>query len=246
MLNQSRIVIENISPVVNCGKYPIKRVVNEIVQVRADIFGDGHDLIQASIFYKAAKNKNWEETRMHPTENDAWEGVFNVTEQGSYQFYIQGWEDHGINWHHGITKKIEDGQSVKSELLEGAEILKSILKKATKSEAVYIKNALQAFTNAEDENDAHQFCFEPQLDEILLKYPHKAVPFESEKFPVYVDRLKARFSTWYEFFPRSASKEKGKHGTFKDCEALLPRVAEMGFDTLFPANSPYWREKQEG
>ncbi|MCM4156687.1 alpha-1,4-glucan--maltose-1-phosphate maltosyltransferase [Gramella sp. AN32] len=247
MLNQSRVVIENISPVVNCGEYPIKRVTGEIVNVKADIFGDGHDLIQASIFYKAKKKKNWEETRMHPVANDGWEGVFTVAEQGDYQFYIQAWEDHGINWHHGITKKIQDGQSVKSELLEGAEILKEILKNCTKAESVFVKNAIQAFTNTEDEAEAHKFCFEEELDTILLKYPHKAVPNESEKFPVYVDRLKARFSTWYEFFPRSASKKAGEHGTFKDCEALLPRVAEMGFDTLyFPPIHPIGEVNRKG
>ncbi|MUP47323.1 alpha-1,4-glucan--maltose-1-phosphate maltosyltransferase [Gramella sp. BOM4] len=247
MLEKSRIVIENIQPVINCGNYAVKRVINEIVQVNTDIFGDGHDIIQASVFYKHSKEKSWKENRMQPTYNDGWEGNFTVDKQGDYLFYIQGWEDHGLNWRHGIIKKIEDGQQVSSELLEGAEILKPILKKCNKPEAEIVKKAIHSFSSKEDYEEAVNICLDERLKEILLKYPHKAVPYETEKFPVYVDRLKARFSTWYEFFPRSASAEEGKHGTFKDCEAILPRVAEMGFDTLyFPPIHPIGEVNRKG
>jgi len=247
MLEKSRIVIENISPVINCGDYAVKRVVNEIVDVQAVIFGDGHDIIQASVFYKHSGKPTWNESRMHPAENDIWKGLFKVEKQGEYEYYIQGWEDHGLNWRHGIIKKIEDAQKVTSELLEGAEILKPVLQKCTKTEAVLVKRAIAAFSDAGKYEEAVSISLDTQLEEILLKYPHKAVPFESEKFPIYVDREKARFSTWYEFFPRSASSEEGKHGTFKDCENILPRVAEMGFDTLyFPPIHPIGEVNRKG
>ena len=247
MLEKSRIIIENIMPVINCGKYAIKRVINEIVHVQADIFGDGHDIIQASIFYKHTKQRSWNETRMHPTLNDSWEGTFKVEKQGNYEYYIQGWEDHGLNWRHGIVKKIEDGQRVASELLEGAELLKPVLKKCTKTEAVLIKRAISCFSNDQEYEEAVNISLDDELEKILLKYPSKAVPYESNRIPVYVDREKARFSTWYEFFPRSASAEEGKHGTFKDCEVLLPRIAEMGFDTLyFPPIHPIGEVNRKG
>ena len=247
MPEKSRIVIENIQPQINCGDYPVKRVVDEIVQVNADIFGDGHDIIQASVFYKHQKQKNWNEARMCPGNNDHWEGIFSVEKQGTYQFYIQGWEDHGLNWHHGIVKKIQDGQHVKSELLEGAELLKPMLKKCTKSEAELLKRAISSFQDEEKYEEAVNICLNEELPQVLLKYPHKAVPFESKKIPVYVDRKKARFSTWYEFFPRSASREEGKHGTFKDCENILPRIAEMGFDVLyFPPVHPIGEVNRKG
>ncbi|MGA8854425.1 MAG: maltotransferase domain-containing protein, partial [Christiangramia sp.] len=204
MLEKSRIVIENISPVINCGDYPVKRVLDEIVNVQATIFGDGHDIIQASIFYKHSGKRTWNETRMHPAENDTWDGLFKVEKQGDYEYYLQGWEDHGLNWRHGIIKKIEDGQQVPSELLEGAEILKPILPKSSKSEAILIKRAISSFNDKEKYEEAINICLDEELEDILLKYPDKAVPYESDKFPVYVDRKKARFSTWYEFFPRSA------------------------------------------
>ncbi|MBT8318941.1 MAG: alpha-1,4-glucan--maltose-1-phosphate maltosyltransferase [Gramella sp.] len=247
MLDKSRIVIENITPVINCGNYAVKRVVNEIVEVNADIFGDGHDIIQASVFYRHQKDKNWNESRMHPTVNDSWEGFFSVQEQGEFEFYIQGWEDHGLNWRHGIIKKIEDGQQVKSELLEGAELLKPLLKNCTKSEAELVKRALITFKENDKYEEAVSICLDPQLEEVFINHPIKAVPYETRKFPVYVDRHKARFSTWYEFFPRSSSSEENSHGTFKDCEAILPRIADMGFDVLyFPPVHPIGEVNRKG
>lgn len=246
-MNQSRVIIENIQPVVNCGDYPIKRVINEIVNVRADIFGDGHDIIQASIHSKAKAARSWTENRMNPGDNDSWAGSFKVEKQGSHEYYIEAWEDHGLNWRHGIIKKIEDGQKVTSELLEGVELLKPLLKKCTTSEARLVKNAIEAFSHEARYEEAASICMQEELHDLLVKYPHKAVPNESKKFPVYVDREKARFSTWYEFFPRSASSEEGKHGTFKDCERILPRVSQMGFDTLyFPPIHPIGEVNRKG
>lgn len=247
MLENSRIVIENISPKINCGDYQIKRVVGEIVHVKADIFGDGHDIIQASIKYKHKNQRNWQETRMKPTFNDGWEGYFHVEKQGEYEYSVFGWEDHGLNWHHGIIKKIEDGQKVNSELLEGAEILNSILKSASKTDAAFLKDAISAFKEEQQYEEAVSKCLDARLKEILINHPQKAVPYESEPLPLYVDREKARFSTWYEFFPRSASNEDDVHGTFKDCEEILPRVAEMGFDTLyFPPVHPIGEVNRKG
>ncbi len=247
MLEKSRIVIENIRPSINCGEYPISRVINEIVNVQAVIFGDGHDIIQSSIFFKHKSDRTWNEVRMQPTYNDSWEGFFNVEKQGIYEYQLQGWEDHGLNWRHGIIKKIQDGQQVTSELLEGAELLKPLLKKCSKSEAVLIKRAIATFKDQDKHDEAANICLDSQLEQLLLKYPHKAVPYETKNYRVYVDRLKARFSTWYEFFPRSASSEEGKHGTFKDCEKLLPRIVEMGFDTLyFPPIHPIGEVNRKG
>ena len=246
MLNQSRLIIENIQPVINCGDHAIKRVTGEIVQVTADVLGDGHDLIQASVLFKNEKERKWSEVRMHPTINDSWTASFSVEKQGKSEYYIEAWEDHGLNWRYGILRKIDDHQHVKSELLEGAELLKTILKSCTKQEAVFVKRAIEAFSNEEEYEAAVGLCRDEDLYDLLRTYPQKGVPNESQKFPVYVDRLKARFSTWYEFFPRSASKEN-RHGTFKDCEKLLPRIAEMGFDTLyFPPIHPIGEVNRKG
>jgi len=247
MLNQSRVIIENVSPQVNCGQYSVKKVVGEIVHVKADILCDGHDVIQASIHFKNKAEKEWQELRMTPLQNDEWEGSFKVQHQGIVEYYIEAWVDYALNWEYGIGKKIKDKQQVTSELLEGAEYLKSIQSKANKEETKFIKSSIKSFKSEKIYEESLQLIKEPQLKELFLKYPEKILANKTENFPVYVDRKKALFSTWYEFFPRSASSEKDKHGTFKDCENILPRIAEMGFDTLyFPPVHPIGKKNRKG
>ncbi|QTD37458.1 alpha-1,4-glucan--maltose-1-phosphate maltosyltransferase [Polaribacter batillariae] len=247
MQNQSRIVIENIAPQINCGAVFIKRVVNEIVTVTADILVDGHDVIQASLLYKHKNEKTWKEARMYPTNNDGYTASFQVTKQGFYEYKLQGWVDYPLNWQYGIGRKIDDYQHVKSELLEGAALLKPIVKKASTEEKKYLNSLIAIFEDETTYAEAIKEAVSNKLKEILIKYPIKLLTQESKSLSVYVDRLKARFSTWYEFFPRSASETEGKHGTFKDCHRLLPRVAKMGFDTLyFPPIHPIGEVNRKG
>lgn len=247
MQNQSRIVIENIAPQLNGGAIFIKRVVNEIVNVTADILVDGHDVIQASLLFKHKSEKSWKEVRMSPTSNDQFSAIFQTTKQGFYSYKLQGWVDYALNWQYGIGRKIDDYQHVKSELLEGAEYLKPLLKKATTTEKKYLNHLIDIFKNEENYAEAIKEATSNKLAEILTKYPEKLLLHETQELEVYVDRLKARFSTWYEFFPRSASETEGKHGTFKDCHRLLPRVSKMGFDTLyFPPVHPIGEVNRKG
>ena len=139
MFNQSRVIIEDVSPQINGGSLPVKRVVDEIVNIKATVICDGHDVIQAGVLYKHKTQKKWTEVRMDPGNNDEWTGTFNVIKQGGYEFYIEGWVDYALNWQHGIIKKINDGQHVKSELLEGAEYISSFLKSSDKKDSGYLK-----------------------------------------------------------------------------------------------------------
>ena len=247
MYSQSRVIIENITPLINNGEYPVKSVVNETVPVTADIFADGHDIIAASVRYKHAKENKWKEVRMQPNVNDSWSAAFTVSKQGVYKYKIEAWVDHGLNWQHGITRKLEDGQTVTSELLEGALYLESIMKDAAATEATFLKDCVASFRHPGAYPKAVEMAMSHKLHQLLTKYPAKGILSESDEYSTYVDRLKARFSTWYEFFPRSASQEEGRHGTFKDCEQLLPRVANMGFDTLyFPPIHPIGEVNRKG
>ncbi|MDJ0646721.1 MAG: alpha-1,4-glucan--maltose-1-phosphate maltosyltransferase [Flavobacteriaceae bacterium] len=233
MLNQKRVVIDHVSPQINGGDFFIKRIVNQIVHIDAHVLVDGHDVIAASVLYKHEKDRKWSEVRMQPTLNDEWHTSFMVEKQGFYTYLVEGWVDHALNWQHGIERKIEDNQKVISELLEGAEYLKPLLKKASKSEKDYLAYCISLFMDTSNYNEAVIEAKSERLHKILYKYPGKDFANTSREFKVYVDRKKALFSTWYEFFPRSASEKEGVHGTFKDCHRLLPRIAEMGFDTLY-------------
>jgi starch synthase (maltosyl-transferring) len=247
MQNQKRVIIESVKPQINCGEFFIKRVVNEIVNVDAHVLVDGHDVIAASVLFKHEKAKKWNEIRMYEIDNDEWKASFSVEKQGFYNYKVQGWVDYALNWQHGIDRKIDDNQHVKSELLEGVIYLERLVKKATKEEKDYLKYCIDCFRDEQQYNEAIKEARSSNLHQIFKKYPEKHLANESKELQVYVDRKKARFSTWYEFFPRSASEVPGQHGTFKDCERLLPRIKQMGFDTLyFPPVHPIGDVNRKG
>lgn len=247
MQNQTRIIIESVKPQLDGGSFFIKRIVNQTVKVSAHVFADGHDVVECCVKFKHEKDKKWSEVRMNPTENDEWEAEFTVEKQGFYSYFIEGWVDYALNWQHGTERKIKDNQHVKSELLEGAEYCQAILKEVTKEEKAYLNSAIKAFQDAKLYDAAIAIALSDELHQIFKKYPTRTLANSSAELKVYVDRKKALFSTWYEFFPRSASETPGKHGTFKDCERLLPRVVEMGFDTLyFPPIHPIGEVNRKG
>jgi starch synthase (maltosyl-transferring) len=247
MQNQTRIIIENVLPQLDGGAFAIKRIVGQKVKVTASVFSDGHDVVQCAVKFKHQSDKKWQEIRMIPADNDEWYAEFKVEKQGSYSYFVEGWVDYALNWQHGTERKIFDGQQVKSELLEGAEYVKEIQKLATKEEKKYLDTVVNLFTLESNYENGVSESISQELTELFKKYPSRFLANKSQELQVYVDREKALFSTWYEFFPRSASQEEGKHGTFKDCEALLPRVAAMGFDTLyFPPIHPIGEVNRKG
>jgi starch synthase (maltosyl-transferring) len=247
MQNQTRIIIESVKPQLDGGSFYIKRIVNQKVNVSAHVFSDGHDVVECCVKFKHEKDKKWSEIRMSHTENDEWEAEFTVEKQGFYSYFIEGWVDYSLNWQHGTERKINDNQHVKSELLEGAEYCQAILKEVTKEEKAYLNSAIKAFQDSKLYDSAIAIALSDELHQIFKKYPTRTLANSSAELKVYVDRKKALFSTWYEFFPRSTSETPGKHGTFKDCERLLPRVSEMGFDTLyFPPIHPIGEVNRKG
>tara|TARA_R110002049_G_scaffold289046_2_gene471759 strand:- start:3685 stop:5622 length:1938 start_codon:yes stop_codon:yes gene_type:complete len=233
MQDQRRVVIDYVSPSVNCGQFYIKRVINEVVNINAHILADGHDVLGASVLYKHENEKKWHETRMQLVVNNEWQGLFSVEKQGFYTYKVEAWVDYALNWQHGIERKIDDKQHVDSELLEGIDYLKAIKDKTEQNDTFYLDHLINIFGNEQHYDEAISEATSKRLHNIFFNHPKKILANSSIDYKVYVDRKKARFSTWYEFFPRSASEQKGVHGTFKDCERLLPKVEKMGFDILY-------------
>jgi starch synthase (maltosyl-transferring) len=246
---QSRIIIENIQPQIDAGRFPIKRVVNDTVKITVDLFGDGHDKVAGRLLYKKKNAFKWNEVMLTPTSNDQWEASFQVTEMGYYEYTVEGWIDHALNWHYEINKKAEAGQFIKTELNDGIPLLKAISEKSKdKKEKEEILKLIQLIGDDKQYDKALQLACSSRTNEWIIKYPLKTFSLQfPTTFYIWVDRKKAEYSTWYEFFPRSASPILGKHGTFKDCEKLLPRIAEMGFDTLyFPPIHPIGELNRKG
>lgn len=244
---QQRVVIENVVPQLQCGEYFIKRVVGEPVTVYADLIPDGHDVIQAELVYKHEKDKKWSEIRMQHQGQDVYFETFNVEKQGFYDYFVRGWVDYALNWQHGVAAKLKDGQHIKSELLDGVQYLTFLASKVPAKQKEKVKAWIALFEDENRYNEAIEVANSKELHDLFMKYPQKILANESKRLQVYVDRKKANFSTWYEFFPRSSAPEPGKHGTFKDCERLLPRIAKMGFDTLyFPPIHPIGEKNRKG
>jgi starch synthase (maltosyl-transferring) len=222
---RKRIIIANVQPEIDGGVFPIKRVVGEKVFVRANVFSDGHDEITAVLLYRQGKKGAWKTVPMASLGNDRWEGFFTVEEMGDYRYTLQGWINSFKTWQKDLRKKIDAGQSVHVELLVGAELLKG-----------------------KDPQAAASLAFNQELTLLMDAYPDKSLMTAYEKeLAVFVDRKKALFSTWYECFPRSFSPTPGRHGTFRDCERILPEISRMGFDVLyFPPIHPIGRTYRKG
>ena len=247
MMKQERVVIDRITPQLNSGEFSIKRVVGQSVSVSADILADGHDAIAGAVLYKHSEQDKWMEARMNPSHDDVWHASFKVEQQGVYSYKVKAWVDYALNWQYGIGRKLGDGQHVSSELAEGVLFLEKSLVKSNPKEKKYLHKLIGLFKSETSYDQAVEAAVSDSLKHIFEAYPEEKFANTSKELTIYVDRKKALFSTWYEFFPRSSSKKVNAHGTFKDCIPLLDRVSKMGFDTLyFPPIHPIGEVNRKG
>jgi starch synthase (maltosyl-transferring) len=244
---QKRVIITNVYPRVEEGRFPAKIVLNESVVISADIFGDGHDEVAASAFIKHASEEQWTELPMRLTNNDHWEATFKFDKLGFYEFQVEAWEDHYTTWKKGLKKKFEAGQDIRVELQIGVELLEQAAAENEKNK----QTLLDWSTKLKEADRPAESVLLALSDEVAaIMYKHRQVDLITV-FPIVykieVERKKAAYSTWYELFPRSAAQEPDKHGTFKDVVKLLPRVAKMGFDVLyFPPIHPIGELNRKG
>ena len=234
-MSKVRVVIENITPQVDCGRFPAKRAIGESVAVEADVFTDGHDAVAATLFYRQESATEWHAVPMSPLGNDRWQGRFAVQNLGRYVFTVAGWIDHLESWRQGLAKKYEAGQDVELDLRQGAVLARAIAERSKEAEARTFNDWANAI--AEPVRDREERVVLAQSDtihQLARRRPDpQTVARHEPPLLIEVDRERARFSTWYEMFPRSATSAPGKHGTFADVEALLPYISDMGFDVLY-------------
>ncbi|HEU5077911.1 MAG TPA: alpha-1,4-glucan--maltose-1-phosphate maltosyltransferase [Opitutaceae bacterium] len=234
-LQRSRVVIETITPAVDGGRYAIKRTIGEIVSVEADIFADGHDMIAASLLYRHNADTSWRETPMKFFDNDRWQASFSIDRVGSYSFTIKAWIDHFLTWRRDLEKKAKAGQDVSLDLRSGHELVTSALEQAPDEERGGIKAWLDKWSDpAKPQAERVALALDSFFGErvhlhsdrsLATRYPHE--------FVVIADPVRARYGAWYELFPRSCNSDGKRHGSLKDVETQLPRLADMGFDVLY-------------
>ena len=222
-----RVVVEGVKPEIGCGRFPIKRITGDTVTVEADVFADGHDVVAAKLSWRRVGSDTWAETPMEHLGNDHWRASFVVDEQGRYQYAVRGWVDSFATWWHGLQKKLEAGVDVSVDTLIGADLVEEAGKRASGDDAGRL------LAQAEQMRAPGVTGWNPDLVDLVSRYADTSLAGQSAEYGIVVDRPRARFSAWYELFPRSTSDTPGAHGTFADVEKRLPYVAGLGFDVLY-------------
>lgn len=244
---RSRVVIEEVKPQVDCGRHPARKIIGDVVTVSAAVFADGHDHLAARVLYRHKSEKRWRSVQMTAIGNDVWSGSFKVDKLGMWRFAVQGWVDHFDTWTSDLKKRLaaqpapDDPnaaslwQNIPLALKTGADLLEHTAKRASGADARQLTEIVHSLRWMADQNAAtYEYPLNERVHTLAAAYPDLsfATRYETE-LPIWVDREKARYSTWYELFPRSASPIPGQHGTFADVEAELPAIAAMGFDVLY-------------
>jgi starch synthase (maltosyl-transferring) len=236
---RNRIVIEEIQPSVNDGHYPAKRILGDAIEVTAAIFGDGHDHIAARLLYRHTSQRKWQSTNFAALTNDLWSATFTADKLGPWHFTIEAWIDHFDTWVHDLAKRLAaqetSAQDIPLALRIGANHLDAAASRAKGADAKKLSTAAAHLCALADKNlPAYDDPLTPALIALVAKYPDFSFATRHiPEMPLWVDRERARFSTWYELFPRSASTIPGRHGTLRDVAARVPDIATMGFDVLY-------------
>ncbi len=242
-------VIENIRPLIDGGRYPVKRAVGEDLAVEADIFRDGHDVVAAALKWRVLGEERWHETAMAFVDNDRWGGVCTLYENSTYEYTVEAWTDTFSGWCHEFRTKFKAGiGNLQSEALEGAGLIQAAAARATdpadRKRLLELAARLRTADNAEVDRIAHS----GELAVLMATYPDRSNATQYAPAPrVIVDRLRARTAAWYEFFPRSAEGRGDRGSTFLDCLPRLEDAKGMGFDVIyFPPIHPIGHTNRKG
>src|SRR5580698_7732610 len=220
--------IEDIYPLIDGGRFPVKRIVGERVEVWADIYRDGHDVVTAALVWRPEQDREWRRAPMAHHNNDRWGGSFVPDAPGRYVYAIEAWTDEFATWRHGFELKQNAGVDLSLDAIEGAGMLTKAQSGGQAAAAVILRQCEDFLQTGEAAplltDELKDAMAESQLQPDLTR---------SRLFPLAVDRPRARNGAWYEMIPRSQGKTPGQHGTFRDSIARLPDIAAMGFDVVY-------------
>ena len=248
-----QIIIERVTPELDGGRYAIKRVAGDCVEVQADIFRDGHDLVAAALKYRlldstASHEADWQEVRMVKFDNDRWRAEFPVMTIGRYAYVIEAWNDRFRTWQTDMKKRVEAQQVEQTDVLEGVALVEGAKTRLRdKLQTAHLDALLSAVREAPDPIQAGKLFLVDEVTRIMEAHPDRANSTLYRELEIIVDPMRARYSAWYELFPRSQSPDPAHGGTFLDVIAQLPRIAGLGFDVLYlPPIHPIGRTHRKG
>ena len=240
------------SPSVDDGRFPAKTSVGDVVPIEADVFADGHDLVAAQVVHRGPEDDDWTTTPMTALGNDHFRAALPIARTGTYRFRVEGWIDTWATWREETARRVAAGQDVRPELPEAATLLGGAARRARAAGAAHDADRLKAWATrlrrANADEAAPGLATSPELDELMTRRPdRRRGAAVSEEREVVAARERARHGAWYELFPRSASPDPGRHGTLRDVAALVPDLADLGFDVLYlPPIHPIGRTNRKG
>jgi starch synthase (maltosyl-transferring) len=229
------IVIENVSPELDCGRYPIKREVGDSLDVTVTVFREGHDKLSVVLLHRRIDETAWHTVPMRSVNPglDSWQGSVTLTDNAMHVYTIEAWTDVYESWCLELEKKVNDGQKVTAELDEGRMLLSVTEGRAKGPDAARLKDVVNGFANWTDEQRVTRML-DPEIRAIAARCPDPAMAVRYDReLKVFVDRVGARYAAWYEMFHRSQGTVQGKSATFDDCAKRLPEVRAMGFDVIY-------------
>jgi len=243
-----RVVIEAVTPILDGGRHPVKRLVGDLVRVGADVYKDGHDRLRARIRCRGPGERRWRAIPLsYHYAPDRWFGEFPVDRPGRWQFAVEAWPDPWSSWREELEKRVAAGQDVQAELLEAAALLRRAAKHV--SGPTDLEAAAQLLADrARPVAERVEFALSAGAADLVTEpvEPHDLTR-SATLAEVVVDRPRAGFGAWYELFPRSLATQPGRHGTFADVERRLPELAELGFDVVYlPPIHPIGRSYRKG
>ena len=226
-------MVEGVTPLVDGGRFPVKRVVGDRVVVEADAFADGHDVVIAILRHRTPSGP-WIEVPMEPLGNDRWRASFVVDEIGRHEYTVAAWTDAWVTWRSDLVKRLDAGQDVTVDLKIGANLIQKAVRRAAAASASEDAEELERWAARLSKGSAARTALDDELDARMRRHPDRdhATTFE-HALGITVDPVHARFSAWYELFPRSTSPKPGRHGTLRDVIKRLSYVEGLGFDVLY-------------
>ena len=246
---RQRVAIQRVTPEIDGGRYPAKRVVGDVLEVEADIFADGHDKLAACVRYRETNDSEWREAAMEFVDNDRWRGRIPLACNGTFVYTIEAWLDRFESWRAEFLKKRDAGQDVTPEFAEALELVKAALHRCSGGDRGRLTTLLaRSDTLADQPLELERLLLSDDLRNLMHRHGERR---SQSRYPrelaVVVDRLAARFSAWYELFPRSQTDSPARSGTFDDVIRRLPYVQGLGFDVLyFPPIHPIGRTNRKG
>jgi starch synthase (maltosyl-transferring) len=247
--DRRRVIIAGVEPEIDAGRFPCKRVLGETLVVEADIYTDGHEALSARLFSRHEKDRRWREATMEFLGNDRWRASFPAEKLGRYRYTIEAWLDPWKGWRRDMQKRLAAYQDVSLDVLIGGQLIEAAAGRAPTRDARQLERMARQVLDADaDVTERIRLVMSDDVDALAARYPdlEHATRYERE-LEAFVEPQRARFSAWYELFPRSTAPEPGRHGTFADVERRLDYVEHLGFDTLYlPPIHPIGREKRKG